>query len=96
MIHKCDQCGESFTENRNLTRHIQSKHADVKYSCDKCNFQSTRKDSLNRHIKSKHAKSSEKFIEQNNDDPIGSNVRSQNTLILLNKNLKIYESILRR
>ena len=70
MIHKCDQCGESFTENRNLTRHIQSKHADVKYSCDKCNFQATRKDSLNRHIKSKHAKSSEKFIEQNNDDPI--------------------------
>ena len=46
MIHKCDQCGESFTENRNLTRHIQSKHADVKYSCDKCNFQATRKDSL--------------------------------------------------
>ena len=70
MIHKCDQCGESFTENRNLTRHIQSKHADVKYSCDKCNYQATRKDNLNRHIKSKHAKSSEKFIEQNNDDPI--------------------------
>ena len=70
MIHKCDQCGESFTENRSLTRHIQSKHADVKYSCDKCNFQATRKDNLNRHIKSKHAKSSEKFIEQNNDDPI--------------------------
>merc|ERR1711872_241642 len=70
MIHKCDQCGESFTENRNLTRHIQSKHADVKYSCDKCNFQAIRKDTLNRHIKSKHAKSSEKFIEQNNDDPI--------------------------
>ena len=70
MIHKCDQCGQSFTENHNLTRHIQSKHADVKYSCDKCNFQATRKDSLNRHIKSKHAKSSEKFIEQNNDDPI--------------------------
>ena len=70
MIHKCDQCGESFTENRNLTRHIQSKHVDVKYSCDKCNYQATRKDNLNRHIKSKHAKSSEKFIEQNNDDPI--------------------------
>ena len=70
MIHKCDQCGQSFTENHNLTRHIQSKHADVKYSCDKCNFQATRKDSLNRHIKSKHAKSSEKFIEQINDDPI--------------------------
>ena len=70
MIHKCDQCGESFTENHNLTRHIQSKHADVKYSCDKCNYQATRKDNLNRHIKSKHAKSSEKFIEQNNDDPI--------------------------
>ena len=70
MIHKCDQCGESFTENRSLTRHIQSKHADVKYSCDKCNYQATRKDNLNRHIKSKHAKSSEKFIEQNNDDPI--------------------------
>ena len=70
MIHKCDQCGQSFTENRNLTRHIQSKHADVKYSCDKCNYQATRKDNLNRHIKSKHAKSSEKFIEQNNDDPI--------------------------
>ena len=51
MIHKCDQCGQSFTENHNLTRHIQSKHAYVKYSCDKCNFQATRKDSLNRHIK---------------------------------------------
>ena len=70
MIHKCDQCGESFTQKCHLNRHIQSKHADVKYSCDKCNFQATRKDSLNRHIKSKHAKSSEKFIEQNNDDPI--------------------------
>ena len=70
MIHKCDQCGESFTQKCHLNRHIQSKHADVKYSCDKCNFQATRKDSLNRHIKSKHAKSSEKFIEQINDDPI--------------------------
>ena len=70
MIHKCDQCGESFTENRSLTRHIQSKHADVKYSCDKCNYQATRKDNLNRHIKSKHAKSSEKFIEQINDEPM--------------------------
>ena len=69
MIHKCDQCGESFTENRSLTRHIQSKHADVKYSCDKCNYQATRKDNLNRHIKSKHAKSLEKFIELNKDDP---------------------------
>ena len=70
MIHKCDQCGESFTQKCHLNRHIQSKHADVKYSCDKCNYQATRKDNLNRHIKSKHAKSSEKFIEQNNDDPI--------------------------
>ena len=50
----CDQCGEEFTENRNLTRHKESKHADVKYSCDKCNYQATRKDNLNRHMKTKH------------------------------------------
>ena len=51
MLHKCDQCGEKFTENHNLTRHKESKHADVKYSCDKCNYQATRKDNLNRHMK---------------------------------------------
>ena len=69
-MYKCDHCSESFTQKCHFNRHLQSKHAGVKYSCDKCNYQTTRKDNLNRHIKSKHAKSSEKFIEQNNDDPI--------------------------
>ena len=50
----CDQCGESFTENHNLTRHKESKHAGVKYSCDKCSYQATRKDNLSRHMKTKH------------------------------------------
>ena len=50
----CDQCGEAFTENHNLSRHKESKHAGVKYSCDKCSYQATRKDNLSRHMKTKH------------------------------------------
>ena len=53
-MFSCDQCGEAFTENRSLTRHIFSMHAGVKYSCDKCSYQATRKDNLNRHKKTKH------------------------------------------
>ena len=49
----CDQCGEVFTENHNLTRHKESKHAGVKYSCDQCDYSANRKDNLNRH-KKKH------------------------------------------
>ena len=49
----CDQCGEVFTENHNLTRHKESKHAGVKYSCDQCDYTANRKDNLNRH-KKKH------------------------------------------
>ena len=53
-MFSCDQCGEAFTENRSLTRHIFSMHAGVKYSCDKCSYQATRKDNLSRHKKAKH------------------------------------------
>ena len=53
-MFSCDQCGESFTENRSLTRHKESKHAGVKYSCDKCSYTANRKDNLNRHKKNKH------------------------------------------
>ena len=53
-MFSCDQCGEAFTENHNLSRHKESKHAGVKYSCDKCSYQATRKDNLSRHKKAKH------------------------------------------
>ena len=53
-MFSCDQCGEAFTENHNLSRHKESKHAGVKYSCDKCSYQATRKDNLSRHMKTKH------------------------------------------
>ena len=53
-MFSCDQCGEAFTENHNLTRHKESKHAAVKYSCDKCNYTANRRDNLSRHMKTKH------------------------------------------
>ena len=52
-MFSCDQCGEAFTENHNLTRHKESKHAGVKYSCDQCDYTANRRDNLNRH-KKKH------------------------------------------
>ena len=53
-MFSCDQCGEAFTENHNLTRHKESKHAGVKYSCDQCDYTANRRDNLNRHKKTKH------------------------------------------
>ena len=55
MLHKCDQCGESFTQKCHLNRHKESKHGGVKYSCDKCSYSANRRDNLNRHMKKKHA-----------------------------------------
>ena len=50
----CDSCGDVFTENRSLTRHITSVHNKNSFNCFHCDFVSNRKDSLARHIKSKH------------------------------------------
>ena len=64
----CDSCGDVFTENHNLTRHIISVHNKLKHNCVQCDFVSNRKDSLARHIKSKHsAKRSADVLEMNSE-----------------------------
>ena len=50
----CDLCGESFTQNRNLSRHIINIHGRKELKCFHCDYVTTRKDNLVRHMKSKH------------------------------------------
>ena len=61
-------------------------------SLDKFFMYSSKNSQLHNENERKHTFN--RFISYSNT--IGSNVPSQNTLILLNKNLKIYESVLRR
>ena len=49
-----NQCDQQFTQQNDLTRHIQSKHGGVKHACNQCDYQATRKDNLTKHIQSKH------------------------------------------
>ena len=48
------QCEHRATQQRHLTRHIQSKHEGVCYDCDQCEYQATRQVYLVNHIKVKH------------------------------------------
>ena len=64
----CDSCDETFTENRNLTRHITAVHNKKTFNCFHCDFIANRKDSLARHIKSKHLpKRSADVLEMNSE-----------------------------
>ena len=64
----CDWCGDVFTENRSLNRHIISVHERKEYKCDQCDYTVNRKDNLARHIKSKHlAKRSADVLEMNSE-----------------------------
>jgi len=55
-LFKCNECDYSALQNRNLTRHIKSKHkrVGVTYSCDKCGYSTSRSGDLNRHVQSRH------------------------------------------
>ena len=47
-------CGKQFSQQGNLSTHIQSQHDGVKYACDQCDFKATQKNNLKIHIKKKH------------------------------------------
>ena len=50
--HVCGDCGLSFTQINNLTRHRKNVHeAEKKFSCSKCSKQFSRKDAATRHEK---------------------------------------------
>ena len=52
--YPCNQCNFQAPRKFDLTRHIRSKHEDVKYACDQCEYQASLKQHLTRHIKNKH------------------------------------------
>ena len=45
-MFSCDYCGDVFTENRSLTRHIISVHEKKEYECDHCDYTANRKDNI--------------------------------------------------
>ena len=54
-IHKCKHCEKTFTEDRNLKRHIQTVHEGRKdYECNQCHNFFVSKQVLERHIQNKH------------------------------------------
>ena len=54
MPFKCDICSASFTEKRNLLRHINTTHNKDVFKCELCEFTNLRKDNLKRHVDSNH------------------------------------------
>ena len=52
--YSCKQCDKQYTQQSNLTRHIESAHQGVKYACSQCDLQFTQQVSLALHIKSIH------------------------------------------
>ena len=54
MVFTCNYCSTHFSEKKNLTRHIKSKHEVTNLKCEKCEFTTTRKDHLKNHIESQH------------------------------------------
>ena len=52
--YMCDTCGTHFASNKNLVRHIQSKHEGVQYSCKICEYRTNRRYELYKHVGRKH------------------------------------------
>ena len=50
----CDECDAIFSKTGNLNRHVQSKHAGLRYPCTKCDYQATTQQHLDNHTNSKH------------------------------------------
>ena len=62
-IHKCKHCEKTFTEDRNMKRHIQTVHEGIRdFKCDECQMTFGLKQVLQRHIQSSGHKSQ---IEEN-------------------------------
>ena len=49
-IFQCEQCEQTFGLKKNLVKHINTVHGNIKYKCDKCHLEFNRKDSLIRHL----------------------------------------------
>ena len=54
ILLACNQCDYQFTNQYNLSRHIQSKHMGVKYACNQCDYQAKKQSHLTTHIQSIH------------------------------------------
>ena len=52
--YPCHKCDKQYTQQNNLTKHIQSAHEGVKYDCNQCDYQATQQGILTKHIQSKH------------------------------------------
>ena len=50
----CPECGNIFTMQRTLKKHIEAIHQGIRYPCDKCPFQGRNKILLKHHIESVH------------------------------------------
>ena len=53
---KCDQCPYVASSNKNLKRHMVSKHGDKIYKCELCSYSAALKDKLISHITYVHQK----------------------------------------
>lgn len=50
----CELCGDVFTQQSNLNRHLHTHEQESLHACKDCPFMSKRKDSLKRHIERYH------------------------------------------
>ena len=50
----CNQCDLSYAHNRDLRRHLQSKHKGLTYPCQQCKYEATRSSNLTVHVKTQH------------------------------------------
>ena len=55
MVWFCTECLDSFTEERSLARHINTKHKMKVFKCEQCDFTNLRSDVMKRHVDSKHS-----------------------------------------
>ena len=73
LYYYCDLCSFKTRYTKNLRKHIETIHTDVKFSCNECGFISNRQDNLERHINTIHSDVKYKcceceFVSNRNDN----------------------------
>ena len=70
LNEKCCYCGKKTTSDKNIHRHINTVHFDIrKFPCPICNHRFTAKRDVDKHINSAHSRNGQKIeTSQNSND----------------------------